>query len=370
MGIKRTLVFFMMAEFFWACQGLVSPDFNNMGSKPEFSAVEAEPGITTAVLSAYASNTESISECGFYYGSDSSDRSRIKAELGADGHFIVTVSGLEAQCSYIFSAFAGNGASEVCSEPVTFCTLPVPAPDKPDEPEIPDDPASIINIPDAHFKEYLVWHHDTDGDGEISGLEASAIRRIEIESDIIESLEGIEHFTNLEHLAFQGTRVDESEPCTARLKSIDISHNTQLMELGLGYLPLDTLDISHNPGLQRLEVYKLSIRHLDISHTHNLDIFAAGWCQLETLDISMEDAPREVHLDNNPLTSIHLGSNKNMEYMDCSATRIQSLDISGCRGLNILDCHDNPGLKTLYMAKGQVLGTLTCDEGLKIIRKD
>ncbi len=57
-----------------------------------------------------------------------------------------------------------------------------------------------INIPDVKFKSYLIEHFDNDRDSEISKAEAILVDKIEINTDKIYSLEGIEHFINLEYL--------------------------------------------------------------------------------------------------------------------------------------------------------------------------
>ena len=61
--------------------------------------------------------------------------------------------------------------------------------------------ATIINIPDANFKSYLVASSDTDGDGEISDTEAEAVTFINTPGFVygqgnISDLTGIESFIN------------------------------------------------------------------------------------------------------------------------------------------------------------------------------
>lgn len=65
--------------------------------------------------------------------------------------------------------------------------------------EIPDEHV-IVEIPDANFKTYLLENFDANRDGEISLLEAKAVKVIDCSSRNIESLKGISDFTNLESL--------------------------------------------------------------------------------------------------------------------------------------------------------------------------
>ena len=65
-----------------------------------------------------------------------------------------------------------------------------------------DDSNTIVKIPDAKFKAYMVENFDTNGDGEISVAEAALIDSIRIPGDYhnrgdIESLKGVEYCTAL-----------------------------------------------------------------------------------------------------------------------------------------------------------------------------
>ncbi len=97
-------------------------------------------------------------------------------------------------------------------------------------------PEAIIPIADAHFRKYLVDRFDQDGDDQISGAEAAAIDRIDICSDEVETLSGIEFFDRLTWLNCCGSH--EGLLALGRLIELDVSRN-----------PLEYLDCRYNPCL-------------------------------------------------------------------------------------------------------------------------
>ena len=50
----------------------------------------------------------------------------------------------------------------------------------------------------------------------------------------------------------------------------------------------------------------------------------------------------------------------------CAGTMIKELDLSKCPKLNNLDCEDCPNLALIKLAKGQVIGNIRKDNGVKI----
>ena len=100
-------------------------------------------------------------------------------------------------------------------------------------------PNSIIPIPDAHFRKYLVDSFDKNGDDQISASEATAITRIDVCTDEIETLSGIEFFDRLTWLSCTGS--SEGLLTLGRLRELDVSRN-----------PLTFLDCTSNPCLSAI----------------------------------------------------------------------------------------------------------------------
>lgn len=109
-------------------------------------------------------------------------------------------------------------------------------------------------IPDKNFRSYLIENFDTDGDGIISLSEADAVTNIDVCTDDIESVLGLEYFTNLLHLSVCGTTDDYDYdlyrwPSCGKLTSIDVSKNIKLTSLSCLNNELTSLDISNNKDL-------------------------------------------------------------------------------------------------------------------------
>ena len=100
-------------------------------------------------------------------------------------------------------------------------------------------PKAIVPIPDAHFRKYLVDIFDTDEDDQISGAEAPTVTRIDVCTDEIETLSGIEFFSRLTWLNCTGSK--EGLLALGRLRELDVSRN-----------PLNFLDCTANPCLSSI----------------------------------------------------------------------------------------------------------------------
>lgn len=356
-----------------ACSGVVRPDFGGGESAPRIASVECVTGARMAKLSATVDGVGAgISECGFRWledGTGVDEHTVVAAFAGADGVFSAEIDCLEPSTSYTFYAYVGNGINLIESAHMSFMTLAEAEPPTPG-PYVPTDPSAVVPVPDPVLKGYLLWRYDTDSDGELSAGEAAEIRAIELMSDEIASLSGIEYCGNLSHLAVNASRNSEDEPSVGRLTSVDLSHNALLRELNFEYQNLASLDLSGNPELVAVSIFKSPIRSLDLSLQRKLTLFSAGYCKLESMDLSDSSALEEVHLDHNNLSSLQLGELLDLQYLDCSGNKLATLDVSGCRSLDALDCHDNPELKTVVMRTGQVLGVVTKDSWTKIVFVD
>ena len=100
-------------------------------------------------------------------------------------------------------------------------------------------PKAIVPIPDAHFRKYMVDVFDKDGDNQISGSETTAVTQIDVCTDEIETLSGIEFFSRLTWLNCTGS--SEGLLALGRLRELDVSRN-----------PLNFLDCTANPCLSSI----------------------------------------------------------------------------------------------------------------------
>ena len=113
----------------------------------------------------------------------------------------------------------------------------------------------VINsttFPDSKFRAY-VKDFDTDTrltPGRLTASECDAVKNIEVGSNGITSLKGVEYFTNLEMLRCSNNQ----------LKELDVSKNTELYLLNCSLNQLSTLDVSKNTKLSTLYCSKNQIQ--------------------------------------------------------------------------------------------------------------
>jgi Leucine-rich repeat (LRR) protein len=139
-----------------------------------------------------------------------------------------------------------------------------------------DEP--LVNITDNKFINALIKSGvDTDGDGKISYAEAEEIISLDINSDSISDMTGIENFVNLETLICFGNQ----------LTALNITNNTSLKYLNCRDNQLIALNVSQNIALDTLICRENELTNLDASDNINLKYLDCGVNhELRTLDVS------------------------------------------------------------------------------------
>ncbi len=334
-----------------------------------------------AMLIASVSHESQLAGYGFTVGEQGAGDSRnISASL--EGNlFTVKLEGLKGGTAYSFRAFIDNGADlRIFSDPQQFTTLSPPPQEPPDEPENPEPPENpedpgnptptepeYVDLPDGPFRDWILWRYDADQDGRLSTQEALYIYEIELNTDEIRSLSGIEQFPELTKISAEGTR--SGDTWFGQLAALNLSGNPKLQNLYVPHNRIAALDLSPTPLLVQCEVYMNALTDLDVSMLKRVVLMNVGHNELTRLDVRGLDALDELHCEEGPIRELLL-DNKSLRYIDCHDTKVETLDLSKCPKMNILDCHDCPDLTTIYLAKGQVLGTLRRDPTAKIVYRD
>ena len=168
------------------------------------------------------------------------------------------------------------------------------------------------NFPDKKFRDYLLGKSYIF-DGMLTDEDIANIKDINVEGLGIESLKGIEFFTELTSLNCGGNM----------LTSLDLSKNTALKYLSCGGNQLTSLDLSKNTALIRLHCYSNQLTSLDVSECTALTEL---WCysnQLTSLDISGCTALTELSCYDNQLTSLDVSKNTVLTRLYCYQNRIK-----------------------------------------------
>lgn len=225
------------------------------------------------------------------------------------------------------------------------------------------------NFPDAKFRGY-VNDFDTDGDGNLSASEISAVTEIRIIMGGISDLTGIEYFTGLEELVCTANRLTSLDvsknvnlstlTCDEnQLTSLDVSKNVNLWNLDCMNNQLTSLDVSQNADLRTLYCGGNKLTSLDVSKHMNLEVLGCNSNQLTSLDVSKNVDLWELWCSNNSLTGLDISKNINLKELNCDGNKLTSLDAGKNVNLEELQCFDNQ-LTSLDVSKNAHLTQLVC----------
>ena len=262
-------------------------------------------------------------------------------------------------------------------------------------------PGDIIPFADANFKAYCVANFDTDNDGEISLSEALSVNTIDVNTDNIYSLDGVEYFTNLRVLYARGSAAkyenlgqtifgdptDLPDPAEGTsvasgklsrvflsgliyLQDIDISQNNCIVDFTPGNCMslrtiscvccnITSLDVSNNAALTLLHCGNNQLTTLDVSNNTALDYLDCGYNQLTALDVSHNTALTFLNCGSNQLTALDVSNNTALTTLWCYVNQLASLDVSNNTALTRLNCGDNQ-LTSLDVSNNTSLAYLYC----------
>ena len=221
---------------------------------------------------------------------------------------------------------------------------------------------TAIPIADANFKAYLVANFDTNGDGEISSSEAKQVTTIDVNTEDIYSLDGIEYFTNLTYLYCVGnfTWGDlEIIKIYGKLTELDLSNNTQLVLLYCYGNQLTELDLSENTKLTYLSCDGNPLTKLDLSNNTQLTNLSCQRCQLTQLNLNKNTKLTHLYCAVNPLPKLDISNNIQLTNLYCSHNQLSQLDLSNNSQLSTLSCSYNQ-LSELDLSNNTKLVELAC----------
>jgi len=205
------------------------------------------------------------------------------------------------------------------------------------------------NFPDKAFRNYVLKELDLDNSGTLSENEWVNAKTISLREADVESVKGIEFFTNAEVMDFSRNKIN----------NIDISKNTHLRVFTCTENRLGSLDVSNNLELEDLHLSNNYITSLDVSMLSNLDCLIIRGNKLTSLNVSKNIKLRDLSFENNNLTSIDVSKNTELSTLGCGNNKITKLDISKNTKLTHLTCYMN-ALGSLDISKNTKLTSLSC----------
>lgn len=345
---------------------------------PRFDVVYADSiHDSYARLNAVVSNSETLTSFRFVIQVDSSNLEQsYKVDLLSET-IQTWVEDLKPDTKYLFWAKADNGGGiTLFSDTSSFVTLPVQTdttstPDNPNNPIVPDTinnpivPDTINNIDKSYYIEFenetlrkwITLRYDADKDGKIDTIEAKGVHTIELNTDNISSLKGIERLHSLTKLHAEGTRIGDS--VKGKLEHIDLSGNPELLQFYAPHNRLKDIDFSKNTKLISVQVNLNDITQINVSMLKEVQLLSVEYNLISTFDCSGLDNLRELHVGHCPnLTSITL-NNKVLESLDCADdSELTEIDISKCPLLNGVDFWGCKKLKKIIMSRDQAIGSI------------
>ena len=157
-------------------------------------------------------------------------------------------------------------------------------------------------FPDANFRDYVFRNFDTDRDGVISENEYNAVTAIEVNTDNITTLSGIEHFVNLQVLKCSGTT-------GGLLTSLDLSNNHSLSELDCSNNQLASLS---------LWVYGWTLTKFDCSQNRLTSLeFPDGYGY----------PIQELNCGGNEITTLNLANLSSLRTLNCKALPLTAIEV-------------------------------------------
>lgn len=231
--------------------------------------------------------------------------------------------------------------------------------------------AETVYIPDANFKAALIsLGVDVNNDMEIEYDEAEAVTTLDVSSQDISDLTGIEFFINLTVLNCYSnnlTSIDVSNLTALlelrcfdnQLTALDVSQNTQLVKLMCQINQLTALDVSVNTQLTHLYCPNNQLTALDVSNNTGLLYFYCEANALTSIDISTLTALKEIIIHSNELTALDVSNNPALEVLRCQNNAISVLDISANPLLISFKCGGNP-LADLNLSQNTALQSFSC----------
>ena len=267
----------------------------------------------------------------------------------ADSVLRAEVKALSPGTTYHAEIYLTNGAAEI-TQTFTFRT---------------EAGTETVNIPDPVFRRYILANYDYNRDGEISRAEASAVERIDIESDEIATLKGLEYFTNLRYLKCVGTHISPEHEAygSGILSYLDVTHCPELEELIVYQNQITAIDVSHCPKLRNLHPARNFLTELDlsnnpllthlapdfnllteidVSHCPLLDRLDVSNNELTEIDVSALTALHDLLVRGNQLTNLDVSNNTALKELQCSENNLTEIDLTNNRHIIILFLQDNP----------------------------
>ena len=185
-------------------------------------------------------------------------------------------------------------------------------------------------FPDENFRNWVLAQ-SYGQDGVLTDAEIASVTKLNIGSRRIQSLKGIEFFTEATWLDVTSNGITE----------VDLSPFSKMTHLDIGRCKIKELDLSKNTALTYLDCRGNGLTTLDLSKNTALTTLICFVNQLTELDVSQNTLLTEIDCSNNPFMELDLAKNMDLEKLTCIESQLTALDVSQHTALKYLTCYNN-----------------------------
>lgn len=184
-----------------------------------------------------------------------------------------------------------------------------------------DDYCEYTIIPDANFEAVLydLGYDDVAGDQKVPTANIIAVTELDVNSEAISDLTGIENFRALEELKANNNS----------MASIDLSKNIALKLLYINNNNLTHLELSENTNLEELSINDLNFNEsIDLSNNTKLIWLSAENYNQGSIDLSNNIAIENLDLEGSLLATLDVSALTKLITLNLSSTQISNIDLS------------------------------------------
>lgn len=207
------------------------------------------------------------------------------------------------------------------------------------------------NFPDKNFRDYVAGEWDKNHDNCFSPSEIAKATWISCDNREIDSLEGIQFFTEIWLL----------ECYYNNLKTIDLSNNKKLSYINCHHNQLKELDVSGLPLLKTFYCGHNELPSINVRKNEMLEDFDCQDNHLDTLDVSQNKELVKLGCGHNNLTELDVSENKKLKTLGFYENKLRNLNLGNQTELEWLSCGKNP-LSVLDVSANTNLETLLVPE--------
>ncbi|GAA4891886.1 hypothetical protein GCM10023311_15380 [Flaviramulus aquimarinus] len=227
-------------------------------------------------------------------------------------------------------------------------------------------------IPDDNFEQALINLGLDSGplDDFILTTNISSLANLDVAGMNITDLTGIEDFkalTNLDCSDNQltalnislNTNLIELYCSNNQLIDLDVTNQSNLVRLWCFSNQLTNLNITQNTGLISLRCENNNLVALDISTNQNLTVLICEQNQLTSLNVANNTVLNRFQCGNNLLSNLDVSTNTNLSYLSCEQNQLTSLNLATNNRLDVLICFNN-AITELDLSQNSNLTDLNC----------